>query len=117
MFPPAEGWVILPRFRLPSGVAIDYLIYRKKLFRYERIIVEYREGGGLTREDVRQLAGHMAECCAGKGVFCVPHDMQPPPEVSLESFVSGVEIRRLPLRGLVLAKGSEDGDKERERRR
>ncbi len=110
MFPDADGWVIIPQFRLPSGAAIAYLIYRKRLFRYERVVVECREGEALTREDVEGLARHMAECFARRGLLCIPPDMHLPSEVILRSFVSGIEIRRLPWRVVAPGVVSQDND-------
>lgn len=110
MFPEADGWAIISQYRLPSGAVTDYLIYRKKLFRYERIVVECRHGKALTREDVEELARHMAECFAGKGLLCVPPDMQLPSEVILRSFVAGIEIRRLPLRVVPSRMASQETD-------
>lgn len=110
MFSEADGWITIPQFRLPSGATIDYLIYRKRLFRYERVVVVGREGEALTRGDIEELTRQMAECFAGEGILCIPWDMQLSSEAILASFVAGIEIRRLPYRMRASGAISQDTD-------
>jgi hypothetical protein len=89
-FPAGLGWIIEQERTVKDGTRADYVLYRVKYGKKERVVAEAKNVSSLTRNHIDQLDHYARQYHASYRLICIPSKTDV--DISVKEYADSLDI-------------------------